>query len=471
MSSRTPILLVLLEGTELDPTIQRLVKGVSITFRERKADTGTLTLSDPDGFLVDSNAFAKGREMAFSMGWTDELEFRGPYVIKSYEPDLPEDGEPKLVVKFQDKSHKMNKKQKRRRFDSLSAVQLLKKLAQENGLGYDLESIEGLRFTDDFPLIQANITDAALIQRLATRYGYVWGVEGNTLYFRRPADLATLNQQGEVRVLSYRTNDRSLMSFKPQIKFTSNRKRKGAKKGSSNLDLDVGKVFDLESARETVSKLPGIGKVVELLPGEETDDDEPSADSVSRTDTQAEAQDAGVERSQGRVAVNLATGVLDFLSDTVEDIQENLETEPGDESGAATPASEEDARRRDAGKVVRASEIVTGTAIPRVASMRWRPGSAVVLAGCGERLSGQYRVKEVTQAIADQTSFQTSMQVERRTFRPSTDAQQKIDEAAASSGDGGTGTQAPPESNPREESVYVDIAQGLVALIDGREDT
>lgn len=456
---RVPAIVVFVQDVELTGQIVREIQTVTLSFHEKKADSGTLMIRDVDATFLDSRVFTKGREIRFIMGWSDDLQPRGPYIIKDYTAAFPESGEQTLTVTFQDKSHRMNKKQKQRRFDNLSPEQIVKRLAQEHGLGYDLETIEGVSFSDDFPIIQANATDAAFMQRLAERYGYVWGVEGDTLYFRRPLTLDELDQQGKVPVLSYRINDQSLKSFAPKIKFTSGRKRKGAKTKQSNLDVLDGATFSLDSARESVSKIPGIGETLQSLLGEEVGDDEPSAGSDAVT--------SGVEHGPGKAIVDIASGLISYVKDSVEDVLESFESEPGDISAAATPANEDEARSRGAARVVRASEIITGIAIPRIASMRWRGGSAVDMAGLGQRMSGRYRVVAGKQIISPGQTFVTALEIAKRTFRPSAVSQANED---ATTADAGSGTQKPDPTNAREESVFVDIASGLVKLIDGKED-
>jgi phage protein D len=487
MSIRTPLVIIQVDGVDLTPDEIRKVLRVSIKLHEKKASTGELVFRDPDFHVLDSRRFSKGTEFFLIMGWTNEIEPMGPYVVKSYKPTFPGDGESKIVIKFQDKSHKMNRRQRRRRFSNTTPAQILQQIAEEHGLEYAIESVEGVRFTDDFPLIQANKTDARLIQMLARRYGYIWGVDNGVLYFRRPVDLDATGQQSEVKVLSYRINDWSLLSFDPEIKFTSGRRRRGARQTASNVDLLGGTsanngIFSVSQIRETISSVsPRLGEVVETLTGQDTDDDEPTmvgvgvGGTVQTSDVQTERTNQGRGRRQERLRLVdrrrqiLGRYIVEPSSEAEEN--ENEESEPGDESGAATPDNEQEANRRSAANVTRAAEIVEGSATPTIASMKYRAGDAVILAGVGDRLSGRYRIVEVDQVIAGGT-FQTKLRVKRQTFRPSATSQEQIAEATEQAGSGSDGTSStgtpPREISARKIDRLNQRVGGLVFLVDGQ---
>ncbi len=478
MNTLTPIIVVRVDDLEITQEDIRAIKSVKLTMAEKKADTGSIIFRDPDIRIFDSRTYKKGADITLIMGWTHAMEIRGPYEVKKQKISFPESGEPELTVEFQDKSHSMNRRQRQRRFSGRTPSQIIQQIAEENELGYDIEDPNNVVFTDDFPLIQANQTDARLMQQLAERYGYVWGVEGGNLYFRRPVDLEALGQQSEVPVLSYRINDQSLKSFSPEMKFNRGRRRTGASTTSSNVDLANGTsqtngIFQvLRSNRDNVaSSLPQMAPVVRVLSGQDSDDDEPDTSSSSTTPTN--------ERQRGRQTVDrvrslLGEEIFRNTPDTENQVNENEESEPGDESGAATPQTEDEARRRAAGRTVRSSEIVEGTAIPSIASMRWRPQMAVILAGVGERLSGRYRVAQVDQTVSE--TFTTSLKVTRQTFRPSTTDVQEIADASNNEQQAGSETSSstgqPSRTTQTEERYQIDrvrTRRGRRRVINGQE--
>jgi len=472
MSTLTPIVVVRVDDREIAQEDLRAIRSVKLVLAERKADTGQIVFSDPDSRIYDSRTYRKGARLVLTMGWTNALEIRGPYVVKGYKPLYPEDGDPTLTVDFQDESHSMNRRQRRRRFADLTPAQIIEQIADEHELGFDIESPENVRFTDDFPLIQANATDARLMQQLAERYGYVWGVEGGTLYFRRPVDLEALQQQSEVPVLSYRINDWSLKSFAPEIKFQSGRRRRGARQTAGNVDLTRGTSEDngifevLRAGREEIEgALPRLAEVVRGARGQDTDDDEPNTTPGRSTDAQDDVEDQREERARGRQRVDRVrteVGEEEFpdRAERDDEPEENEESEPGDESGAATPQTEGEARRRAAGRSARASEIVEGIAVPSIASMRWRPQAAVVLAGIGERNSGRYRVAEVTHTVTKEGVFTTSLRVKKQVFRPSAADTAQIAQAsdrgttAVDAASGRSSADGPPPPTTEAEERY-----------------
>jgi phage protein D len=481
MTVKSPIAVIRIDGEEINSETVRAIKKLSLTQRDRKADTGEIVFRDPDFELFDSRKFKKGTEFTILMGWTDDMEPRGPFIVKKYKMNFPDSGEAEFSVQFQDKSQRMNRRQRRRRFSGVVPHQIVRQIADDYGLSAEIESVDNEEFTEERPLLQANTTDGRLLQQLAERYGYVWGIEGNTLYFRRPVDRQQLGIQEEVPVLSYRINDYSLKSFSPEIKFNSGRRRRGARQRGSNIDLVNGTnenngIFNVAQTRESATDVvSNLREFLNVESGEDSDDDEPAATQSRATDTQSNTSNQRVERSAGRITVDSITQAFGrILPDTQQeqDENENEESEPGDESGAATPDNEQEANRRTSSRVVRASEIVEGKAVPTTASMKWKHSMAVIVAGVGERLSGRYKISEVTQTVSS-SAFETMLTVKRQTFRPSSSAQQRISEATDEADQSENSAENQPSRTSREESrVAVDSVRqrfGRRIRVDGQE--
>lgn len=456
----TPMVILQVNGEEIAQKDIRAIRSIKLTQHEKKADTGTIVFSDPDAEIFDSRTYRKGAKVVLIMGWSMALEARGPYYVKSQKIVFPEDGDAQLTVEFQDMSHIMNKRQQQRRFDHYRCAEVIQQIAEEHNLGYEIEEPQNVRFTDNAPLIQANVSNARLLQQLSERYGYVWGVEGETLYFRRPIDLEAIGQQAEVPVLSYRINDWSLMSFSPEIKFTGGRKRKGSQQTCGNVtfydgdDEDHG-IFKISGfgRNEISGALPQMREIIEARAGQDTDDDEPAATGS----TNSTRNSGGEILRRGRHSFDNIRTILGperFPGNINVDNDTNEESEPGDESNSATPDTQEEAERRQAGKAVRASEIVEGTAVPTIAGMRYRPQMAVILTGVGERLSGRFRIVEVTHTISD--VFKTVLKLKRQTFRPSAQDEEQISEAAERQlGTEQTSSEGPPpQTTVTHERVY-----------------
>jgi len=394
-------------GHELSDESIRKVLSVTITDREKKASDGTLVFHDPDFSVMDAGIFKKGRRIAFLMGWRDEAIPKGPYTVKSYVIEAGVDGVPKIRVNFQDLSHKMNKKQKQRKHTG-KPVDIIKKIAEEHGLGYDIENIQGLNFNDDYPLTQANMTDAKLLQTLASKYGFVWGLEGTTLYFRRPAALPDLGQQTDIPTLAYRIHGATLLSFTADAKFQSEGKRKGSLQAQKNLDLlnddkagALG-ILDVGTTRDLINEMaPQLGELMGIQPGQEGDDQEVTADGeVVKT------------------KFNAKRGFWKVVDTVVEDVWKDDEDDTTEINSDSPEIELSKATMKLAGTLAKlTTEVLEATIEPRIASMSYRPSMALYLLGLGTRCSGEWRVSEVTQFYGE-GGFKTSMKVKKRAFNP-----------------------------------------------------
>jgi len=470
---RTPFCVVFVGGATLPTQLLRRLVSLDLNLHYRKAASGTVTFRDPDSWITDNKIFTKGQRVAFLMGYTHEAVPVGPYIVKGYDLAFPENGDPTISVRFQDLSHKMNKKQKRKRWVG-SPTNIIKRIANTHGLGYDIDTIDGLEFTDDFPLIQANLTDASLMQKLSARYGYVWGINGRNLYFKRPGDLVDDRVQDfdQVPVLSYRINDQSLKSFKPKVKFSRNKKKKAADPLESSLDLlkdNVGEVlggFDLGELGLSADDIsPKLAELMKTAPGQEGDDED-------------ESSDVGQSGATEKVAVlDQFKGIMEEVTKVVAGDEEIVESEPGDSSGGATPDNETEAKRRATAKKLGSTEIITATAIPTIPSMRYWPKQAIIAAGVGERFSGQYKVVATKQLYSGaNAAFKTELTVERRTFKPDKKSKKKIGDAKGDTESGklevkqpgGTGSGS---GQPAKNEAWLDVVGGqfTVKKVDGVE--
>jgi phage protein D len=486
---REVLVLVWVNGKALTPDISRLVRSLSFTFPKNKGANGKLTILDPNFTLFDNNLFRKGQRLAFLCGWKHELVPVGPFVVKNYGLDCPESGEVALVVDFQDPSHVMNKKQKRKRWVG-SPTLILKQIAERHSLGYDIDEVKGIEYTEEYPLIQANMTDAALIQRLAWRYGFIWGVYGSNLIFKSPADLEASGEQSrqEIPVLRYRIGDYSLMSFSPEVKFSKGGKRKSKKADTKNIDLtnpeatlenlqeqfsgmtteelqenlgDLTGDFDSESVIDNLSAgFTGLSDLFGLEGDQEADDE--------RTDTTDKKVDEIVA-----YRIKEYEGVLKkYSKKPSKKDEENAETDVGNPSGTASAPNAEEARLKQAGKIVRSAEITTGTIKPTVASMYYRPRMAVVLAGLGKRLSGKYEIKEVNHILSGEGQiFDTEMKGIKRKFGPAPKDKSKINNKVENEPPlPGTEDTSIGQPGPKR-SYFVDVYSGdVVRKINGRTD-
>jgi phage protein D len=416
---KSPLMAFWVAGKEMSTFAKRQILSIELTYREKKASDGVVIFSDPDFAISSSNVFVKGRSIAFLLGWTTETRPCGPFVVKKYSVSAGADGSPKFTVHFQDLSHKLNKKQKTKKHVGKPA-QILKKIAEENDLGYDIQSIESLEFSDSFPLMQAHMTDAHLIQVLANKYGYVWGVEGRTLVFKRPENEDLIGKQKDVPVLSYRINGASLLDFSCDVKFAKLGKRKGSAQKKSGIDvltdseLKNPALSAIETIKDSVKEIaPKLGEMVTgALAGDEPDSENGFKGKIKTFD--APSGFWGEE------------GIGGVINDIFGDDDET-------EESSGDTKSKEEALRKSAGVIAKNTEIIEASISPRIASVRYRPGASVILAGLGSRFSGKYRITEVRHVYGE-NSFVTSMSVVKRAFGASPDDKGKIGESAEQPG-------------------------------------
>lgn len=488
---KTPMLFMWVNAKELSDESVRRIEELSVTYREKHATDGSFVINDSDFRFTDNKIFKQGQRISFLLGWHDEAIPCGPFIIKSYTFRAGEDGKPNLTVSFQDLSHKMSKKAKKKKYTGTS-VEIIKKIAEYHNIGYDIESIADLTFTDDYPLIQANMSDAKLLQVLADKYGFAWGIEGNTLYFRRPQNADEVGRQGTVPVLSYRINGATLLSFDASVKYISKGKKKGSSeekdlvdvlkdglgesaesllgvvgsivgeenvkmvredigKGISSLkDMVIPKDKEQELSDEEVKegssnsierKRKGLLEAVNKLTADEQQLDNdilngggtPTAEQQQRKENlQRQREQVSVQQQQLRDEEKKADrkrtvqtknflqdpGLFKTVTKVVEDGGKDDE-ESSDSNSDGTSDSSEEAKRKMAGKLSKKTEIIEATVVPRIASMLYRPGDSVIIAGVGERFSGKYRISEVTHNYGGDPAFVTSLAVKKREFRPS----------------------------------------------------
>jgi hypothetical protein len=480
------VCLVLVEDTPLIEEFQRLLVSIDLHLKERKASTGTVVFSDPDMSLLDSKVFKKNRRMSFILGYKDDVFHEGPFIVKGYSPTFSDVGDVELSVSIQDLSHKLNKKKKQRRWVG-TVESVVKRIAKNHGLGWKIDSINGVAFDNDFPLIQANTTDAAFMQKLATRFGYVWGIDGPNLYFKKQTDAILDGDQAEseIPILSYRSGERTVVSFSPRIKFSKSGKSLAQMKKMSNINLiseGVGTaVKDLGEFAESLGLDPedlGIdtGEVAEGITGFLKDSlSGISSDSEQDDEVEVEKERQGTKKKDPKVMVDSKRGRFIYGSGGLPDPDKtvgaesdeiNVDTGPGDPSGIATPSNRLDALRKLAAQKIGTTLTVEGTLVPRYHSLRLRPRTRIILSGVGTRLTGTYRVRDVAITFDKDAGLSSNFEVFRRVFKPDARAmmalKKELEEAAVGEG---TDKEAPPKASPKSGvQITVDSAKGQFTI-------
>lgn len=220
----SPILRLAFGKQILDPTLMRLVRRITLVHRRGKADDLTIEFSNDDMTLGDRKIFLYGTPIYVVGGWDDEIVEKGPFMLYDHEYLFPEDRDATLAIKAKDKSiGAMHEQKKNVRHTGKQLTRLVAAIAKEYKLEYDIDvaTEDDIIFDDDYSLTQAGESDARLLQRVAEKIGYSWGVKDNTLYFKRPEVIGT-----SILVLNYSMGDKSLKYFKPEVKARGPAKKK-----------------------------------------------------------------------------------------------------------------------------------------------------------------------------------------------------------------------------------------------------
>lgn len=488
-----------LQGLELSDSVLRDVNNVSITFREGKAADGSMSIMDKDFRYMDSGLFIKNREIYFILGFTDDAVPLGPFIIKSYSIDAPEDATPVLTVEFQDLTHKLNKKKEKKRHAG-GCDPFLKAMADAGELGRKVETPSGVKFDDEKALIQANKTKAAVINSLAERYGFIWGVKGKTLYFRRPNPLDEIGEQDFVPVLSYRTNDFSIQNFTADFKYSREKIKQGSGVVVENIDFesceDLGSFIKEYRAGNIDLPKSVLAVLNSILPAGYHLDEDTNKGGRELTDTEKSVVDqlnkvlsAGGSKADaalaamgenpeaaieaGAKAAGISTGVSTedpnylithaeetnswtvdmFVEQAADKVKKILNNPNGLEeldegglknySGTASPANADEAEKQIKAVPYQTVVVCDATVEPTISSPRYQPSMSIILCGLGERLSGKYRVTEVALRYDHSGVFTSSVTCQKRYYGMTDKDKKRVSEATQAIENGDTKQSTP----------------------------
>jgi phage protein D len=197
---------VLVNGAPMDPKWRDATTEVKVVDTLALPDMAVVKLLDPQGQEVDSQPFQLGAEIEIKAGATGDRSttsiFKGQ--IAAVEPEFTKKG-CMIVARAYDKSHKLIRVRKTRTFQQMSASDMIKKIAGENGL---TPKITSTTVVHEF-FQQSNETDWDFGWRLALMHDYELLVIDNNLTFR-PAN----KPDGSPTTLKWQDN---LQSFRPRL--------------------------------------------------------------------------------------------------------------------------------------------------------------------------------------------------------------------------------------------------------------
>ena len=126
---------VIVAGAKLDPAWRDLTLEVKVVDSLTLPDMAMVRLSDPKGDKVDSHPLQLGKDIEIKVSSKGDQAtksiFKGQ--IAAVEPEFTAKG-CVISIRAYDKAHKLNRQRKTRTFQQVSASDMVRKIAGENGL-------------------------------------------------------------------------------------------------------------------------------------------------------------------------------------------------------------------------------------------------------------------------------------------------------------------------------------------------
>jgi phage protein D len=197
-----------INGTDASRDMERGAKEIVVDTSLYLPDMFSIQLNDPDLSLMDSEQLEIGKKVEISAKATGESQTKSltEGVIVAVEPEFGEYGV-SITVRGYDESHNLHRGKKTRVFQQMSDSDIVKKIAQENGVNASIDSTSVVHEH----VFQDNQSDMEFIFERARRNGYLAYVENGRLYFKTAA-----TKRDEAAILKWGSN---LIRF--QARFTS----------------------------------------------------------------------------------------------------------------------------------------------------------------------------------------------------------------------------------------------------------
>jgi len=199
-----------IDGEELPDGMMEYVEQIRHKDKAHGANTVTIDIVDPNYVFIASAIITEYKEMRFEGGWEgDEIQFEG--YISVIDIDYPVNGKPIISLKCLDKTHLMNRKKRKRSWDSAKVSDVVEEVVSEYGFEMEIEETE----EEEDDISQSEQTDAEFIQQLAENTldgDYIMDMRGETFYFKeRNFD------QPQSWEAHYKQEDLQLKEFSPRI--------------------------------------------------------------------------------------------------------------------------------------------------------------------------------------------------------------------------------------------------------------
>ena len=218
MPVRTPYLQVKLEGQD----ITDWVGSASVTEDDKQADNLTLVIPDP--MLLYSDSLFEGSTAEVDMGYNEPnqhaLMIRA--TITKVEQSYPENGNPAVTLKGEDKSIQMALTEKKKNWKDQTVSNIVRAVVNPYGFSSVTVRLDPDPMIKSKPLHQDGKTDLAFLQETAGKYHSKCFIEldennQEAFYFIPERQIVNLKRPDKL-ILSYRSGPNSnLLAFSPRF--------------------------------------------------------------------------------------------------------------------------------------------------------------------------------------------------------------------------------------------------------------
>jgi hypothetical protein len=208
---KTPAFWIEINGKRLTDVQHKFIEEVVYEDHATGSDICSVTISDPNFEFISDPIFAKSTKFKLIGGYLMKHRTMLDGFISAVDYIYPQDNTPQLSIYAMDKSHILDRKEKKRKWENKTPFQIVQLIAQEYGLAFDGKANK-LATKKEESISQSNETDMSLLMGLADQCEMLVYVKGNTLYFHER------NYGSEPQaVLKYRQAPFDIIEFTPRF--------------------------------------------------------------------------------------------------------------------------------------------------------------------------------------------------------------------------------------------------------------
>jgi phage protein D len=200
---------ILVDGEKLDKgLIGKLITG-KVSYSLEKSDMFQVTFNDTEFEIQNKNIFDLGKTIRIELGYNSKFTKMLEGEIVQIKPSYSSGSPTTLTIIGFDKMFRLSRTKHSRSFKNVKDSEIARKIAQELGLDYDIDSTSQ---TFDY-IFQNNQSNLNFLKQRARRIDYEVEVEENKLIFKK----ARHEERKESVELKW---DKNLMEFNPTIDAT-----------------------------------------------------------------------------------------------------------------------------------------------------------------------------------------------------------------------------------------------------------